>query len=94
MCCLLSFGIAEPKFEVHHMLQGNRRLGHWYTLPLCELHHRGRSLAGSWTSIAQGSKAFSKVHGTELDLWTKCQHMLNLSDELPTSKILPRRAHG
>jgi hypothetical protein len=26
---------------VHHIVQGNRRLGHLFTLPLCPLHHQG-----------------------------------------------------
>src|ERR1700743_2483675 len=87
ICCQLQFG-HQPchNFEVHHIVSGNRRLGHWYTLPLCRRHHQGRLLTGPWTSIAQGSKAFAKVHGPELDLWLKVQHILGLSDELPPSK--------
>lgn len=93
ICCLLSFGDKNPIYEVHHIVQ-TKRLGHWYTLPLCVRHHRIRYQGGLWTSIADGSKAFQKYHGTELDLWLKVQHMLNLSDELPASKIVPRRVHG
>ena len=31
--------------ENHHIVEGNRRLGDWYTLPLCRGHHQG-----DWTS--------------------------------------------
>jgi len=31
------------------------------------------------------------VHGSQWDLWLKTQHMLNLPDELPLSKIVARR---
>lgn len=94
ICCLLRFGTTNLSYEVHHIMRGGRRLGHWYSLPLCERHHRTRYQRGAWTSIADGSKAFSLIHGTELDLWLKVQHILKLSDELPRSKIVPRRAHG
>ena len=91
ICCLLRTGVQNYHVEVHHIVQGNRRLGHWYTLPLCRAHHRIRGVGGIFTSIADGSKAFKKIHGTELDLWLKCQHMLELPDDLPTTKVLPRR---
>lgn len=90
ICCGLAFGMRNCQIEVHHIVQGNRRLGHWYTLPLCVAHHRVKGVAG-WTSIANGTKAFSRVHGSELDLWLKVQHMLGLSDELPQTKIMARR---
>lgn len=91
ICCLLRTGVQNYHVEVHHIVQGNKRLGHWYTLPLCRAHHRIRGVGGIFTSIADGSKAFKRIHGTELDLWLKCQHMLELPDDLPTTKILPRR---
>jgi len=91
--CLLRFGEKNPLYEIHHILQGNKRLGHWYSLPLCTSHHRIPGL-GPWTSIANGRRAYQRVHGTELDQWLKLQHMLNLSDELPSSKLVPRRVPG
>lgn len=91
VCCLLRTGVQNYHAEVHHIVQGNKRLGHWYTLPLCRSHHRIRGVGGIFTSIADGSKAFKRIHGTELDLWLKVQHMLGLPDELPTTKVLPRR---
>ena len=90
ICCLMRFGSEVPEYEIHHIVQGDRRLGHWYTLPLCFNHHRGKMLSGDWTSIAQGSKAFSKVHGTELEIWGKLQRMLGLDDTLPPTKIVSR----
>lgn len=91
ICCLLRTGVQNYHCEVHHIVRGNKRLGHWYTLPLCRSHHRIRGVGGIFTSIADGSKAFTRVHGTELDLWLKVQHMLELSDELPPTKVLARR---
>jgi hypothetical protein len=90
ICCLLRFGLKNSHIEIHHIVRGNKRLGHWYTLPLCHSHHQQKD-KGAWTSIANGRKAFNAIHGTELDLWLKCQHMLGLPDDLPATKVLPRR---
>lgn len=91
---------GATKKDCHHLLSGNRRMGHWYTLCLCKGHH-----VGQWTAdqhilmldeqrvaISDGRKAFRRVYGTEIDLWLKTQHLLELDDTLPPSKILPRVA--
>ena len=88
--CRLALGASGGAVEIHHIVRGNKRLGHWWTLPLCFAHHRGNG-SGLMTSIANGRKAFERVHGTEMDLWLKVQHILGLDDELPKTKVLPRR---
>lgn len=88
--CWLSTGIRSGPVEIHHIVRGNKRLGHWYSIPLCCSHHRIPG-TGLMTSIANGRKSFERVHGTELDLWRKVQHILGLDDELPKTKVLPRR---
>lgn len=88
--CWLGLGVRTGQVEIHHIVRGNKRLGHWYSLSLCFAHHRGNG-TGLMTSIANGRKAFERVHGTELDLWRKVQHILGLDDELPKTKVLPRR---
>ena len=92
ICCALNGLTPRSRLEVHHILLSGRRQSHWYTICLCWVHHQGRQLGGLWTSVAQGSKAFTKVHGSQWDLWLKTQHILELDDELPPSKIVPRRA--
>jgi hypothetical protein len=87
--------------ECHHIVDGERRLGHWYTLPLTPYYHRGvlgaatnqRDMIETYgASLAHGTKAFFESHRkTELDLWRIVQRMLGLDDALPPSKILPRR---
>lgn len=85
--------------ECHHILRGNKRLGHRYTLCLCVVHHQGRwntyqqlqILPEDRVAISDGRKAFRRIYGTEMDLWLKTQHLLKLDDELPATKILPRR---
>jgi len=105
VCCAIEpSGWPHEKPRCHHIVEGNKRLGHWFTLPICDGHHQG-----DWTyeqrsfrlacklgmlqapvSLAQGSKLFTAYYGTQRELWLKVQHMLGLSDELPRSKIYKR----
>lgn len=61
--------------EIHHLLSGNRRIGHLATVALCEWHHRGvacipvsdmNTLFGP--SLAHGSKPFRARFGTDMEL--------------------------
>jgi hypothetical protein len=71
-------GDTGPCDVRHHIISGNKRMGHWYTLPCCEKHH---------ADCHNGT--FN--HAAQIDRWLKVQHLLGLSDELPTSKIVKRR---
>jgi len=97
--CCAQLDLPNPSTDRHHIVEGNKRLGHWYTLPLCPGHHRG-----VWspeqieiippdlrTAISDGSKLFEKHYGTERELWMKVQARLKLPAIWPSSKILPRR---
>jgi RecA-dependent nuclease len=83
--------------ECHHIVEGNRRLGHWFTLPLCRGHHQG-----DWTfeqklvippaklvAVCSGSKAFEAAYPSQRELWEMVQARLHLS--WPVSKVIPRR---
>jgi len=87
--------------EVHHLIEGSRRLGHRYTIPLCPAHHRGQ-----WTeeqrdywkalkienrpSIAESRKSFYARYGTEHAMWEKVQNTLAQPIAWPVSKIFKR----
>lgn len=96
-CATLS--IPCPAHEVHHIVEGNKRLGHWYTIGLCRGHHRGywssqqeAIMRPEWmVSIADGRKAFTAVYPPERNLWLTVQLRLGLSTEWVPSKIMPRR---
>lgn len=93
-------GIVHIAQECHHILSGGRRLGHWFTLPLCRGHHQG-----DWNSeqvelippekrvaISDGRKLFNAVYSPERKLWEVVQDRLHLPKIWPiSSKILPRR---
>lgn len=60
--------------EVHHLLSGNRRIGHDFTIILDAWHHRGEPDEGktkSWMaehygpSLALQSKEFHRVFGSD-----------------------------
>lgn len=76
--CWLEQGRRGPCENRHHIISGNKRMGHWYTLPVCVRHH---------ADCHNGT--FN--HAKQIDTWLKVQHALGLNDELPKSKILPRR---
>ena len=39
--CCRKRGLSHWPIEIHHLLRGNRRRGHMYTIPLCAWTHRG-----------------------------------------------------
>jgi len=77
--CWLDEGHRGPCDHRHHVKRGTTRMGHWYTLPLCEKHH-----AACHNGTINNAR--------QLDAWVKTQHALDLSDELPTSKIFKRES--
>jgi hypothetical protein len=61
--------------EIHHLLSGNKRIGHLATVGLCGFHHRGVSelpraeaIAVFGPSLAHGSKPFRAEFGTDAEL--------------------------
>lgn len=82
--------------ECHHIVVGNKRLGHWYTIPLCSGHHRGQWSQHEWiqpherASVTYEKRAFVLIYGTERSQWEKVQLVMHLDNAWPDSKILPR----
>jgi hypothetical protein len=53
----------ERMVEIHHMVQGNKKLGEAFTVPLCEPHHTGYGI--SWH---KNRRIFRETYGQDLDL--------------------------
>lgn len=70
--------------SVHHIVQGNRRLGHLFTLPLCYLHHQGGGLIVP--SVHQAKRSFVARYGSELELLAELQVQLGLYDRVVLTK--------
>ncbi|MDB6103323.1 MAG: Recombination enhancement, RecA-dependent nuclease [Gammaproteobacteria bacterium] len=88
--------IIHPAQECHHLLDGGRRMGDWFTLSLCRGHHQGDWSAEQMIliphekriAISDGRKAFCRIYPTERELWELVQERLGLA--WPPSKIVPR----
>lgn len=100
ICCVeAGYQRRGEKLEVHHLLDGNKRLGHWYTIVLCVGHHQGRFSARQkrlivpekLVAISSGSRLFVAAFDSDRNLWVITQEFLGLPAEFPQSKILPRR---
>lgn len=98
--CVACATLGQPAIghELHHILCGNVRMGHWYTIWLCTGHHRG-----VWTpeqfqwmepkkmvAISDGRKAFTRFYPSERELWETTQQRLKLPTDWPVSKIVAR----
>jgi hypothetical protein len=66
---------------VHHIIDGGRRKGHYYTIPLCFEHHQSgydnRRFTSRHSTHGKGGKAaFEKRYGTEQYLLAKTYKLL------------------
>lgn len=94
-----SLDLFCPADECHHLISGNKRLGHNYTIPLCRGHHRGLWRWGQQdcipaqklVSISSGGHRWNAAYPTEKELWERVQIRLHLPLDWPQSKLLPRR---
>ena len=74
-------GIEDSPASVHHIVKGNRRLGHLFTLPLCYAHHQG---IGCVPSVHQAKRSFERRYGTELELLAELRALGHLSRAIAT----------
>lgn len=67
---------------VHHIIDGNRRLGHLFTIGLCPEHHKsdGRHVP----SIHNQRRTFVQRYGTELELLAGLQVELGVYSKVIT----------
>lgn len=73
----------ETPAAVHHIVQGNRRLGHLFTLPLCQEHHQGDGR--QVPSVHFAKRTFSQRYGSELDLLAELKVALGVFDKYEVS---------
>lgn len=74
-------GEATPA-SVHHIVQGNRRLGHLFTLPLCPPHHQGDG--HRVPSVHFAKRTFVQRYGSELELLAGLQVEFGIYDKVVT----------
>ena len=85
MGCAVSkfvFGHDETPAEIHHLLDGNRRISHDHVIPLAPIFHRqGTKQYPSYHSVngSHGGKAaFKAAYGVDdFDLLERCEAWLD-----------------
>lgn len=77
--CWLQYGVRKP-CAVHHILAGGRRMGHLYTIGLCDPgHHQGGADTGPFISRHPWKARFEDAYGTELALLEELQTLLKIT---------------
>jgi hypothetical protein len=74
VCRITGLGITPP--EIHHLIEGGRRLGNGHTIPLCLLHHRGGNNTAEYVSRHPHKAEFEKRYGTEVELLEKTNELI------------------
>lgn len=75
----------EPRPTVpHHILSGGKRMGHLFTLPLCDPgHHQGGQPLGL-ISVHPWKARFEARYGAQLELLARLKVELGVFDEYTT----------
>lgn len=79
--CYLFHNVKTP-CAVHHLLSGGIRIGHKFTIGLCDPgHHQNAALqAGSGKISRHPDKArFERAYGTEMELLEKQRQLLGVT---------------
>lgn len=83
IACLLD-GVPPRPTAVHHILRGGRRMGHLFTLPLCDPgHHQGGEQFGL-ISRHPWKARFEERYGAEMDLLALVQRRVAERKEMGT----------
>lgn len=67
IACLLD-GVLPRQTAVHHILRGGVRIGHLFTLPLCDPGHHQNGQPFGLISRHPWKARFERRYGTEMDL--------------------------
>lgn len=76
--CWLHHGARTPG-AVHHLIQGGRRMGHLYTINLCDPGHHQNSPTPAKISRHPNKARFEQAYGTEMELLAAMQELLGNS---------------
>ena len=71
---------SESPASIHHIVEGNRRIGHLFSLPLCYLHHQGDGR--QVPSVHFTKRTFVARYGSELKMLAALQVRLGVYDKV------------
>mgnify|MGYP001282410213 CR=1 FL=1 len=76
ICCILQ-GLGDTPPQVHHILGfGKRRLGHAFSIPLCQSHHSSGIKTHLFVSRHPWKAEFTKRYGTDEELLEKVKSLI------------------
>jgi len=79
-------GQAPRPTAIHHILRGGVRMGHLFTLPLCDPgHHKGGAQFGM-VSRHHDKRGFEARYGKEMDLLARLKVELGFFDSYEVTK--------
>lgn len=82
--CFLFHGVWTP-CAVHHLIDGSRRRGHFYTLGLCDPgHHQNTPDKDLKISRHPTEARFSAAYGTEEELFERSRALILCPNPAPT----------
>lgn len=67
--------------EIHHLKQGDRRMGHLFSIGLCYAHHRGGASEGPFVSRHPWKVRFENAFGTEMELLAELRALLGYNEK-------------
>ena len=72
-------GMGYVPCAIHHLLSGGRRMGHLFTIGLCDPgHHKGAPSDSGQVSRHPNKRAFERQYGTEADLLERTRRRVAL----------------
>lgn len=78
-CRMEGFGYVRP--AVHHILRGGVRMGHLFTLPLCDPGHHQNGQQFGMVSRHPWKERFETRYGTEMGLLSTLQGVLKMQKD-------------
>ena len=79
--CRFVLRIEDTPAEIHHLIDGQRRISHMHVLPLCPVHHRqgieAHPSRHSVNGCHGGLDIFERTYESEMELVIKCEDWIN-----------------
>ena len=86
----LNEGLGVSPSDIHHLHRnGNRRVDHLHTIPLCPLHHRSGQNTPKYVSRHPWKAEFERRYGSEWELYEQVKQRVEGLCEM--REIIPRR---
>lgn len=73
----LKFHQVKTPCAVHHIVEGSRRVGHMFTIGLCDPGHHQNTPTSQKISRHPNKKRFEKSYGSEYELLEYTQEIIN-----------------